>query len=326
MKAQTPAQPVVGVDHGQQSVELADGGAGAFAPELEHTANSFIRLVRQDGRHGTLVEARQLMSVPLDIRLDAGDLVDGGDLTVGEVGDFGIELAAFVTRQVACRHGEGDVRAEAARIDDGVELPVLLLRRRHRRQRVEQHALDDHVSLAVSGEPLAGFWGVVPTDFTGSVAFALGQRPRHFPHQLVTLRVLLDCEAKCCGGRVQPAGQCVGQGQRHAAALLRDWNLRPAVAWREDACRDRTFERVIVSDDQPVWIGGGRDEGRRDRLPRCPDFRLGVIDGKADAQDFRRRIGGIAPCAGGLERERRACFDVPEDDWHGTPARLLVAV
>ena len=46
MEAQASAQSVVGVDHGQQALELADGGAGAFAPELEHAANSFTGLMR----------------------------------------------------------------------------------------------------------------------------------------------------------------------------------------------------------------------------------------------------------------------------------------
>jgi hypothetical protein len=79
MEAQAPAQPAVGVDHGQQALELADGGAGPLPPELEHAANSFTGRMRQDGGHGTLVEAGQLMSVPLDVLANPFDLVDGGD-------------------------------------------------------------------------------------------------------------------------------------------------------------------------------------------------------------------------------------------------------
>ena len=82
----------------EQPIELADGGAGALAPQLEHAADSFIGFVCQDGGYRTLVEAGQLMSVPLDVGANPFDLVDGGDLAIGKVGDLSVELDAFVAR------------------------------------------------------------------------------------------------------------------------------------------------------------------------------------------------------------------------------------
>ena len=54
--------------------------------------------MRQNRGHRSFAETAELMSVPFDVRADAGDLIDRGDLAVGEVGDLSVELESFVAR------------------------------------------------------------------------------------------------------------------------------------------------------------------------------------------------------------------------------------
>jgi hypothetical protein len=52
-----------------------------------------------------------------------------------------------------------------------------------------------------------------------------------------------------------------------------------------------------------------------------PDPNFGVADSEGNAQDFGRRIGGIAPSSGIVERYRRAGFDIPKQRRHVSTGR-----
>ena len=74
------------------------------------------------------------MSIPSEEGLDLPDLVDAGDLAVGELGNLRIERGPFPFGDISCGAGKCHIAEEATLINDDVDLPHDLFCWRQRRQ------------------------------------------------------------------------------------------------------------------------------------------------------------------------------------------------
>src|SRR5262249_11549321 len=121
MKAQRPAQPVVGVDALEERVELAHRSPCSLATQLEETPHRAVGLMRQDGGDRASAETPNYMSLPAHKRENPRDLISGRDLAFGERGDLGVDRDPLAVRDIARGLGELGVDMEAALVDDGVK-------------------------------------------------------------------------------------------------------------------------------------------------------------------------------------------------------------
>jgi len=252
MKSERLPQPIIGVDASEQGVEFFGRGASAGEPQVEELADEIGRIVPQyltDRAPG-----ERLDRVPLapDELLDLFDLADGGDLAVRERGDFGVDGLLFRAREVASGDGQRHVGEISALVDDGVQLPELLLLWGQRRQAgmAISRALGEGVIHAVDSEPLAQLETVDPIDSVRVLALARLTRPRHLPHQEIALAVFLDREVECFSEFCEFGRQGGGQRHRHGAALRRQRrHRREPVARRQDVRPDSALKCHVVGDE-----------------------------------------------------------------------------
>ena len=101
---QGAAHAIVGIAGvGEDALVLAHRGAGAVAAELEHRAGGFVRFGGEHRADRAPADAGHGVAALDGIGQDAADLVDRGDLAVGELLQRGVDRVALAHRQVARR-------------------------------------------------------------------------------------------------------------------------------------------------------------------------------------------------------------------------------
>ena len=93
MKAQRAADAIVGIDPGKQAFDFVNCSLRAFSAQFEQASDIRCRLVCEYGTNRPLVQAFSFVSADMQEILNLAHLIDAGDPTVRQDGNFAVDCS-----------------------------------------------------------------------------------------------------------------------------------------------------------------------------------------------------------------------------------------